>query len=77
MALRVELEAKSKSEMVGEFLRELAVLVLVFVPLEVYIPSKDKGILISSLDPKWVLVGSLAGSAVLLTVGIWLERRRA
>jgi hypothetical protein len=36
MAVQVESVPKSVSEMIGEICRELAVLVLVFVPLELY-----------------------------------------
>jgi hypothetical protein len=75
MSLRVELEAKSKSEMIGEFLRELAVLVLVFVPLEAYISCKEKDSQ-NGLLGGWTLIASIASSTVFLAVGIWFERRR-
>lgn len=54
--------------MVGEICRELAVLVLVFVPLELY-----KSAEISS----FVLAAAIAGSIVLAAIGMlieWLRR---
>jgi hypothetical protein len=57
--------------MLGEFLREVAVLVLVFVPLEVW-----KGY---DLDPQRllvVLIATLVISIGCLVGGITLERRR-
>jgi len=54
--------------MVGEICRELAVLVLVFVPLELY---KDTGV------SRLVIALAIAGSIVLAGVGIlieWLRR---
>jgi uncharacterized membrane protein YgdD (TMEM256/DUF423 family) len=55
------------SGMIGEFLRETAVLVLVFVPLEVY---KDR-----PSSPYWI-VGVLVFSGATLAAGIVLERKR-
>lgn len=66
-----EKDKSSVSEMIGETLREVGVLVLVFVPLEAY-----KG---SQLETwqlvVWVLA-TLAGATVLIALGIIIERRR-
>jgi len=64
MALRVEPVAKSLGEMAGEFCRELAVLVLVFVPLELY---RASGV------SRWVIWGAIAGSISLLGIGMAVE----
>jgi len=66
-----ENEKCSVSEMIGEFLRELAVLVLVFVPLESY-----RG---THLRP-WQLSGAIAITVVIalaiFSAGVAIERRR-
>jgi hypothetical protein len=59
---------KSVMEMVGEFLREAAVLVLVFVPLDVAVREKFSGA---------GLAGALVISAGLLIGGIILQRKRS
>jgi len=64
MPVQVESVPKSISEMVGEICRELAVLVLVFVPLELY---KNSGI------SGYVIAVAIAGSIVLAAVGILIE----
>jgi hypothetical protein len=66
-----EIEKRSVSEMIGEFIREVAVLVLVFVPLEAY-----KGV-----NWKWwqvlIAVGGTVVAAIgILGIGIRIERRR-
>jgi hypothetical protein len=61
-----ERDKNSVMEMVGEFLREIAVLVLVFVPLELFKGNMSLG---------WYL-GVLAFSATLLASGICMERIR-
>jgi general stress protein CsbA len=53
--------------MLGEFLREAAVLVLVFVPLEFY----KSGF----VHPFWI-IGVVVFSLAVLTGGIALERQR-
>jgi len=67
MPLQVELGSKSKSEMIGEFCRDLAVLILVFVPLELYR---------NSTVPLWVIQVSIFGSIGLLLSGMTIERLR-
>jgi hypothetical protein len=62
-----ERERNSVLEMCGEFLREAAVLVLVFVPLELY-----RG---GSMKRGWFL-WTITFSAVLLFCGIFLESIR-
>jgi hypothetical protein len=54
--------------MIGEFCREVAVLVLVFVPLEKIVNKSGFG--------AWWAVGTLTVSAVFLSVGIILEWSR-
>ena len=58
---------KSVMEMVGEFLREAAVLVLVFVPLDLAVREQFSGA---------GLAGAVVISAGLLIGGIILERKR-
>jgi len=65
--IQVEIGPKSKGEMLGEFCRELAVLILVFVPLELYRAPQ-----ISS----WVIKVAILGSIALLALGIGIERMR-
>ena len=55
-------------EMIGEFLREAAVLVLVFVPLELNKPGHQ-------MPARWY-VGIVGFSLFLLIGGIFLERIR-
>ena len=66
-----ENEKCSVSEMIGEFLRELAVLVLVFAPLESYKGTHLK---------LWQLSGIIAITAVIALavfgLGVVMERRR-
>lgn len=66
-----ELEKCSVSEMIGEFIREVAVLVLVFVPLEAYRGVHWKW---------WVLALAVAGTIIvallILAIGISIERQR-
>jgi hypothetical protein len=62
-----EHEKSSVAEMLGEFLRETAVLVLVFVPLEFY---KNWPV-----SPYWI-IGIVAFSLLMLLGGIALERNR-
>jgi len=64
MAVQVESIPKSISEMMGEICRELAVLALVFVPLELY---KNSGI------SAYVIATAIAGSMVLAAIGILIE----
>jgi hypothetical protein len=64
---------KSISEMLGEYLREASVLILIFVPIELLIPKPDSPQ--KSIEPKWLFV-TLALSLAMLGVGIWAERRK-
>jgi hypothetical protein len=64
IAIEVEPIPKSVSEMFGEICRELAVLVLVFVPLELYKSSGVSG---------FVIVAAIAGSIMLAAIGILIE----
>jgi hypothetical protein len=66
MAVQVESVPKSVSEMIGEIGRELAVLVLVFVPL-LYKNSGTSG---------YVIVTAIAGSIALAAIGILIEEVR-
>jgi hypothetical protein len=54
--------------MIGEFCREVAVLVLVFVPLEKIVNKSGFGV--------WRAVGTLLVSAVFLSVGNIIEWSR-
>ncbi|MFT4111695.1 hypothetical protein [Silvibacterium sp.] len=66
-----EREKSSVSEMIGEFVREIAVLVIVFVPLEAY---KDRA------WPVWELIAIMVTTVLIgigiLALGIAIERRR-
>ena len=57
-------DRKSVSEMIGEFLRDVAILVLVFYPLDMKPLSR--------IDRELIVVASV----LLLTLGIIIERRR-
>jgi hypothetical protein len=61
-------ERHSVAEMIGEALREMAVLFLVFIPLDRVIGEK-------ALTPGWI-VAIVALSGGLFTVGVIVERRR-
>jgi len=60
----VAADRKSVSEMIGEFLRDVAILVLVFYPLDMKPLSR--------IDRELIVVASV----LLLTLGIIIERRR-
>jgi hypothetical protein len=62
---------KSIREMLGEYLRDAAVLVLVFVPVDILIPRYAKG---ETIAARW-LFATLGLSAAMLIMGIWAERR--
>ena len=64
MAIQVESAPKSVSEMIGEICRELAVLILVFVPLELYRSAEIS---------RAVITLAIAGSVVLAAIGIVIE----
>lgn len=68
MAVQVESAPKSVSEMIGEICRELAVLVLVFVPLELYKNTEISGSVVAI---------AIAGSILLAAVGILIEWLRS
>jgi hypothetical protein len=61
----VRLERKTSTEMIGEFLREIAALILVFAPLDRYIAEGE-------VSPEW-LTGTLLASFLLFMVGIAME----
>jgi len=66
-------EAKSISEMIGEMLRETAVLVLVFVPLDVLL------LFYSSFGWKEIVLlidVTLVFASLVGALGIWMERTR-
>jgi hypothetical protein len=66
-------DRKTKAEMIGELFRELAVLALVFVPLEVPLAYRFT----LGWPKTTILIGStLIGCAVAETVGIIIERKR-
>jgi hypothetical protein len=66
-----EREKSSVSEMIGESLREIGILVLVFVPLEGHKSNPSN---------PWELVywvsGTLLCATILIALGIAIERRR-
>jgi hypothetical protein len=68
VAVQVESVPKSVSEMIGEICRELAVLVLVFVPLELYKNTEISGSIIAT---------AIVGSIALAAVGILIEWLRS
>jgi hypothetical protein len=67
VSVRGDYERNSVLEMCGEFLREAAVLILVFVPLELYKTG--------TMRKSWFL-GTITFSVVLLFSGIFFERIR-
>jgi hypothetical protein len=57
--------------MLGEFARELALLLLVFVPLDVLFNGEREPFF-------WIgIAATLVICAVLFTGGVWIERRRS
>ncbi|MFZ1138406.1 MAG: hypothetical protein ABR881_00830 [Candidatus Sulfotelmatobacter sp.] len=62
---------KSIREMLGEYLRDAAVLVLIFVPVDILIPRYINK---QTIAARWLLA-TLGLSAVMLVLGIWVERR--
>ncbi|HXN84788.1 MAG TPA: hypothetical protein VN867_01900 [Candidatus Binataceae bacterium] len=61
----VRLERKTSTEMIGEFLREISALILVFAPLDRYIAEGE-------VSPEW-LTGTLLVSFLLFMIGIAME----
>jgi hypothetical protein len=59
-------ERKDASEFVGEFLREVAVLIFTLYPLEAYLEHRFNF---------WVFVGVIVASGIMLAGGIMLGRR--
>ncbi len=60
---------KSTTEMVGDFLREFALLVLVFVPLEFFLQGSG--------EYRWpAIISAFVFSTLLLVIGIVIERTR-
>ncbi len=66
-----QLEKSSVAEMIGEFLRELAVLIFVFVPLELW-----GGLHGNPREFLEILLWTVLIAIVSLTAGITLERVR-
>jgi len=64
MPFRLSRFPNQVSEMVGEICRELAVLVLVFVPLELFKETQISG---------YVIAAAIIGSIVLAALGILIE----
>ena len=56
--------------MCGEFLRELAVLIFVFVPLELWRPDMNVQVF------TWIVVWTITTAIVSLALGILIERVR-
>jgi hypothetical protein len=66
-----EREKSAVSEMIGEFLREIAVLLLVFVPLEAYKGTNwETGQLVLAVS------GTILGALAIFAAGVFIERRR-
>jgi hypothetical protein len=62
---------KSVREMLGEYLRDAAVLVLVFIAVDILIPRYTRG---ETIAARW-LFATLGLSLAMLVLGIWAERR--
>ena len=65
---------KSTVEMGSEFLREIAALVLVFVPLDAILARKEFSL--SNRQVGAIIVIGLAAGLALFAWGVWLEKRR-
>jgi hypothetical protein len=61
-------ENRSNEEMLGEVLREIGVLVVVFFPFDEWITFHTLTF--------WFVLGSVALSAMCIICGMWLERNR-
>ncbi len=74
LAIRTTTRPKHGWEMLGQYLRDAAVLVLIFVPIDLLIPQLRTN---QPVDRKWLIevVVTLAVSGVLLSCGMWAERR--
>jgi hypothetical protein len=70
-AVRASAEPETTRKMWGAYFREAAVLVLVFVPIELLYPRRP-------YDRKWLgwFALTLVSSYILLRFGMWLERSR-
>jgi len=66
-------EPKNTSEMIGEYLREAAVLILIFVPIDILIPRYSN--LQKPISLTW-LIATLVLSLAVLSAGMWRERRK-
>jgi hypothetical protein len=62
---------KSIREMLGEYLRDAAVLILIFVPVDILIPRYINK---QTIAARW-LFATLGLSIAMLVLGIWAERR--
>lgn len=66
-------EPKSVAEMIGEMLREAAVLVAVFVPLDAVFAVK---LALDWKDTLLIIYSTLFGCGILGLLGVVIERRR-
>jgi hypothetical protein len=64
---------KRPFEMLGEYLREAAVLILIFVPVDLLIPKGNGQV--KSISPKG-LIATLVLSLAMLGFGMWAEQRK-
>jgi len=62
--------------MLGDFFREAAVLIWIFVPMDIAIGLMEEQLSLSQTQAIVILVGAFIGSVLLLIVGIALERWR-
>ncbi len=69
-------ERKSYFEMIGEILREVAVLVGVFLLLDVGLAAWEGELSLSLAQTILLVMGDLLGSAALAFVGMMFERHR-
>ncbi|OFW21534.1 MAG: hypothetical protein A3H97_09715 [Acidobacteria bacterium RIFCSPLOWO2_02_FULL_65_29] len=65
---------KSTAEMGSEFLREIAALVLVFVPLDAILARREFSLTDRQVGA--IIVIGLAAGLALFGWGVWLEKRR-
>ncbi len=60
-------------EMIGEYLREASVLILILVPIDLLIPKAIDGKI--PMQPRWLVLTLLLSMAMLFG-GMWAERKR-
>jgi hypothetical protein len=70
--------AKTVLEMLGEYLREASVLIMIFVPVEILLPDYLSG---KHIDPRvlhgtiYLSLGALAAGILLEKLSVWLTRK--